>query len=101
MLRHQLPKARLSAFHLPLDLRGRLIETTIHAKEFAGSDDACPEAMFADTITTVIARLDRATQYSKALMRCNAPNKRSGILVPRFRGDDESLRCGHAGRARA
>ena len=46
---------------------------------------------------TVIARLDRATQYSRALMSCNAPNQRSGILDhPRsrvmtawIRGDDE------------
>jgi hypothetical protein len=37
---------------------------------------------------TVIARLDRATQYSRVLMRCDAPNEHSGILGPRFRGDD-------------
>jgi hypothetical protein len=38
---------------------------------------------------TVIARLDRATQYSRVWMKCNAINKHSGILGPRFRGDDE------------
>ena len=37
-------KVRLSAFRLPLFLsRARSPETPIHAKEFAGSDDACPE----------------------------------------------------------
>jgi len=40
----------------------------------------------------VIARLDRATQYSRALMRRLAPNQHSGILVPRMRGDDIGVR---------
>jgi antitoxin CptB len=34
---------RLSAFRLPLSFRGRFTEPTIHAKGFAGGDDACPK----------------------------------------------------------
>jgi len=40
----------------------------------------------------VIARLDRATQYSKARVMCDAPNEHSGILGPRIRGDDDGVR---------
>jgi hypothetical protein len=36
-------KVRLSAFRLPLFSRGRFTEPTIHAKGFAGGDDAWPE----------------------------------------------------------
>jgi hypothetical protein len=39
-------------------------------------------------VMLVIARLDRATQYSSVLVRCNAHNERSGILGPGLRGDD-------------
>src|ERR1044071_5099119 len=41
-------------------------EPPTHVKQFAGGDDACPEggANEMRTLTTVIARLDRATQYS-------------------------------------
>jgi hypothetical protein len=48
--------------------RGRFTEPTIHVKEFAGSDDAWPEERAMHRChprTAVIARLDRATQYSR------------------------------------
>jgi hypothetical protein len=41
---------------------------------------------------TVIARLDRATQYSRALMSRCAQNDCSGIPGPRLRGDDRGVR---------
>src|SRR3954454_22734479 len=46
--------------------RARSPEPPIHVKRFAGSDDARPEkgAAMRQTSTIVIARLDRATQYS-------------------------------------
>ena len=90
-------KVRLSAFRLPLlSKRARFPEPPIHAKGFAGSDDACPEegAMFADTkqnrhrpapVLDLIGD-DRATQYSRALMRCNAQTSALEYWITRVRG---------------
>jgi hypothetical protein len=70
-------------------------EVPVPTKERIGR--AWSTERFANTSKSVIARLDRATQYCRALMSCSAPNKRSGILGPRlprgrhracFRGDD-------------
>ena len=47
-------------------------EPPTHVKQFAGGNDACVRggANEMRTLTTVIARLDRATQYSRELAAC-------------------------------
>jgi hypothetical protein len=47
------------------------------------------------TYTNVITRLDRVTQYSRAL---EIESQRRRVLGPRFRGDDEHTRFTFIGK---
>ena len=47
------------------------------------------------TFTHVITRLDRVTQYSRALV---IESQRRGVLDPRFRGDDKRARFTFIGK---
>jgi hypothetical protein len=64
---------RLSAFRLPLSRRGRFTEPTIHAKGFAGGDDARREK---ERMNTRIAGLTIMT----AVVISTAPGT-SGLLA--------------------
>ena len=69
-------------------------EPPTHVKQFAGGNDGGLKGSANDGVTykPVIARLDRATQYSRVLAVSVAlTTGHSGILGPRFRGDDKRV----------